>query len=314
MPIRNEGASLRPAVEAVLAQDYPGRLSICLAVAPSSDDTESVAAALAADHDDVVVVVNPVGTTPAGLNAAIRAIPGEAIVRVDGHAELSAGYIRRAIETLDRTGAVNVGGMQHAVGTTPFEIAVAAALGSRFGSGGAEFHSGGAEGPTDSVYLGVFRRAAIEAIGLFDEHLVRNQDYELNIRLRGAGGVVWFNPELVVTYRPRSSLRALAKQYFTYGQWKRVVVIRHPESMRLRQAVPPLTTAVLGASAVLSFRWRKALAIPGIYMAAVVVAATSASRSWGAIARLLAIFPTMHLSYGAGFLVDPRGRARTPVI
>ena len=197
MPVRNEATDLRDAVAAVLAQEYPGTVQICLAVAPSTDGTEAVAAELAAEHDDVIVVDNPAGTTPAGLNAAIRATTGDVVVRVDGHAELSPGYIRRAVETLRRTGAANVGGVQRAVGTTPFEEAVADAMTSRFGTGDATFHYGGAEGPTDTVYLGVFDRAAIERVGLYDERLVRNQDYELNIRLRQAGGVVWFDPELV---------------------------------------------------------------------------------------------------------------------
>ena len=138
-------------------------------MAPSTDGTEAVAAELAAEHDDVTVVANPAGTTPAGLNAAIRATTGDVVVRVDGHAELSPGYIRRAVETLRRTGAANVGGIQRAVGTTPFEQAVADAMSSPFGTGDATFHYGGDEGPTDTVYLGVFDRAAIEAVGLFDE-------------------------------------------------------------------------------------------------------------------------------------------------
>ena len=210
MPVRDEADHLEAAVAAVRAQEYPGSVEICLAVAPSNDGTERVARALAIRHDRVTFVENPAGTTPAGLNAAINSTSGEVIVRVDGHAQLSPGYIGRAVETLRRTGAANVGGIQRAEGVTPFEQAVAAAMTSRFGTGDATFHYGGDEGPTDTVYLGVFDRGAVEAAGLFDETLVRNQDYELNIRLRAAGGTVWFDPELWARYRPRGSLRALA--------------------------------------------------------------------------------------------------------
>jgi len=304
MSLLNEGSSLRPAVDAVLAQEYPGSMTICLAVGPSAD-TEQVAAALESEHDAVTVVANPAGTTSAGLNAAIRAASGAVIVRVDGHAELSPGYVRRAVETLNRTGAANVGGMQRAVGATAFEVAVAAALGSRFGTGGAEFHVGGREGPTDTVYLGVFRRSPIEAVGLYDERLVRNQDYELNIRIRRAGGVVWFDPQLVVTYRPRGSFRALARQYFDYGRWKRRVVIQHPGSLRWRQAVPPLATVAVALSTIASLRWRRALLVPGLYATAVAVAASKAAGRVATRLRLLGIFPTMHLSWGVGFLIGP---------
>jgi len=303
MPVRNEAPDLRRAVAAVRSQDYPGTFELCLAVAPSTDGTEAVAAGLAAEHADVRVVANPAGTTPAGLNAAIRATSGDVVVRVDGHAELSPGYLRRAVETLRRTGAANVGGIQRAVGTSPFERAVAEAMTSRFGTGDATFHYGGTEGPTDTVYLGVFDRAAVERVGLFDERLVRNQDYELNIRLRAAGGVVWFDPDLSASYRPRGSLRALATQYFDYGRWKRSVVRRHPRSLRWRQAVPPMVTVAVVAGTVGGLAWRKAWLLPGAYALAVTVAATVTGSSADRRLRLLAVFPTMHLSWGAGFLV-----------
>ncbi|MEY3680933.1 MAG: Poly-beta,6-N-acetyl-D-glucosamine synthase, partial [Actinomycetota bacterium] len=221
MPVLNEERYLERAVQAIFHQDYPGPLEVCLALGPSTDRTDDVAARLQGAEPRLRTVANPTGRTPAGLNAAIRATSGDIVVRVDGHAVLPPGYITRAVSTLQRTGAVNVGGVQLAEGTTPFEKAVALAMSSPFGMGGAKFHSGGAEGPVDTVYLGVFRRAAIEAVGLFDETLARNQDYELNIRLRKSGGTVWFDPALHVTYRPRPTLRALARQYAEYGAWKR---------------------------------------------------------------------------------------------
>ena len=310
MPARNEAPYLREAVDAVRRQSYPGRVDIVVAVAPSTDGTEGVAAELAGDGA-ITVVPNPAGNTPAGLNAAIRSSTGSVIVRVDGHAELSDGYIRRAVETLRRTGAVNVGGIQRAEGATPFERAVAAAMTSKFGTGDASFHYGGEEGPTDTVYLGVFDRSAIEAVGLYDERLIRNQDYELNIRLRDAGGTVWFDPELEVTYRPRGSVGALARQYFEYGRWKRVVIAAHPHSLRWRQAIPPIATVALVVSAIGGLVWRPAFTVPSAYAASVAVASVAAAgRSPGRVARLLAVFPTMHLAWGTGFLVGARADDR----
>ena len=146
MPIRNEAEHLATAVAAVRKQDYPGRIRIFLGVGPSDDGTEEVAAELAATGDDLVVVANPSGTTPSGLNAAIRAGAAPIVVRVDGHSELSDGYIRRAVETMERTGAVNVGGLQVPVASTTFEEAVAAATTSWLGTGGASYRVGGVEG------------------------------------------------------------------------------------------------------------------------------------------------------------------------
>ena len=165
-----------------------------LGVGPSADGTEAIADRLAAASDDLIVVANPSGRTPSALNAAIRAGSAPVVVRVDGHSELSAGYIRRAVEILRETGAANVGGIQRPEPTTPFEQAVADATTSLLGTGGASYRVGSTAGAVDTVYLGVFDRAAIEPVGLFDEPLIRNQDYELNIRLRKAGGTVWFDP------------------------------------------------------------------------------------------------------------------------
>ena len=305
IPVLNEEQHLRNSVEAILRQDYPGNFDVCLALGPSRDHTDDVARVLTQRFANVRTVANPTGATPVVLNAAIRATSGEIVVRVDGHAVLPDGYITRAVETLQRTGAVNVGGVQLSEGTTPFERAVAIALSSPFGMGGARFHTGGTEGPVDTVYLGVFRRTAIEAVGLFDERLIRNQDYELNIRLRDAGGVVWFDPQLAVSYRPRPNLSRLARQYFEYGAWKRAVLRLHPGSLRIRQVVPPIAVVAMLAALIASPWLPIALVVPGIYALAVVAASVVTGRrhGLGAIMRLLVIFPTMHMAWGLGFLL-----------
>lgn len=307
MPVLNEASHLQASVAAILAQLYPGSLDVCLALGPSADETDIVAEQIVKEHPSVRTVANPSGRTPSGLNAAIRVTTGDVIVRVDGHAMLPPGYITRAVDTLQRTGAVNVGGVQRAVGSTPFEEAVALAMGSPFGMGGAKFHTGGRAGPVDTVYLGVFRRNAVEAVGLFDETLTRNQDYELNVRLRKAGGVVWFDPDLEVEYRPRPNVRTLAKQFFEYGAWKRHVLRLHPTSVRPRQLVPPLAFIAIVASLAAGAWFPWLFVVPGLYAASIVIASVAATRRLARhTVRLCAIFPTMHMAWAAGFLSGRR--------
>ena len=153
------------------------------------------------------------------------------MVRVDGHALFPSDYVRTAVEVLTETGADNVGGVMAAEGSTPFEQAVARAMTSWLGVGSARFHTGGEAGEADTVYLGVFRRAALERVGGYDESFLRAQDWEMNLRIRRSGGLVWFTPRLRVAYRPRADVRALARQYRDYGRWRRVVMRRHADSV-----------------------------------------------------------------------------------
>jgi succinoglycan biosynthesis protein ExoA len=313
MPVRNEATHLEHAVESILAQDYPLPFDICLAVAPSDDDTQAVAATLARRHDRVSVVANPAGITPAGLNTAVAATSGEVIVRVDGHAALSPGYIRSAVETMRRTGAVNVGGRQNALGEGDFERAVAAAMTSYIGTGGARFHVGGEAGPVDTVYLGVFDRTAGDLAGWFDETLIRNQDYELNIRLRELGGTIWFDPELSVTYRPRGTIGKLARQYYEYGYWKNAVVRIHPESLKLRQAIPAVSTVVLAVSVIAGTRRPGWLAVPAAYATVVAGAAVGAGTRDVPARRIAMAVLVMQQAWGIGFLAGAADALRRRV-
>ncbi|MDJ0663515.1 MAG: glycosyltransferase family 2 protein [Acidimicrobiia bacterium] len=323
IPVRNEAASIEATIESIVAQDYPGRIEIVVADGLSDDGTREILEGLSAKHEGFRYVDSPTGRTPNGLNLAIHASRGDIIVRCDGHAELPPDYVRTAVAVLNETGAVNVGGRQHAVGVGWMQRAIAYAMTSRIGVGDARFHYGGKAGPVDTVYLGVFRREPLFAAGLFDEELTRNQDYELNIRLRANGGVVWFDPRLEVVYRPRSSLRRLGLQYFQYGNWKRRVIRMHPASTRLRQLIPPLFVIGLLASLVLAFTpWRLfALPIPCLYL--VLLGAGTAAQLWrtrdAAALAMPAAVATMHVAWGVGFLMGAQeqvgttaGRGRNP--
>ncbi|MEO8555940.1 MAG: glycosyltransferase family 2 protein, partial [Actinomycetota bacterium] len=246
IPVLNEERHLEQAVRMILDQDYPGALEVVLALGPSQDRTDEVAQGLTVADPRVRTVLSPTGKTPNALNAAIGAARHEIVARVDGHAEIPADYLRVAISELVRADADNVGGVMDARGVTTFERAVAAAMRSKLGVGNARFHVGGEPGEAETVYLGVFRRSALQRVGGYDEHFARAQDWELNHRIRTTGGRVWFVPELKVTYRPRSTVRALARQYFLYGRWRRVVAHHHEGTISARYLAPP--TMVLGTS------------------------------------------------------------------
>lgn len=312
MPVVNEERHLRASVARALDQDYSGPIDVVLAVGPSRDRTREVADELARGDSRVHVVDNPTGRTPAGLNRAIAQVASDVIVRIDGHAMVPRDYVRIGVETLMRTGADNVGGIMAAEGETDTERAVATAMRSRFGVGDASFHVGGEQGPALTVYLGCFRRSALDRVGGYDESMVRAQDWELNLRIRETGGVVWFTPRMAVTYRPRSTLRALARQYFDYGRWRREVVRRHPETVSLRYLAAPVTVAVVGAGGVVAIIgavmgqgwWVVGGAAPLVVytLGNLMASVTAGASDWRTLVRLPGVFATMHGAWGIGFL------------
>jgi succinoglycan biosynthesis protein ExoA len=307
MPLLNEERHLRDAVAMILKQDYAGPLEVVLALGPSADRTDEVAADVAASDPRVRLVPNPSGRTPDGLNAAIGASTGAIIVRVDGHAEIPNDYISVAVAELLRVGADNVGGIMDARGTSRFERAVACAMRSPIGVGSSRFHTGGEAGDADTVYLGVFRRSALERVGGYDAHFARAQDWEMNHRIRETGGKVWFTPDLKVTYRPRASVPALARQYFHYGRWRRVVSRHHEGTINLRYLAPPTMVGVTTAATLLGFAWPPAWVVPAAYAAGVTAGGLAISRGEAAATRAATplVLATMHWSWGIGFLTSP---------
>jgi GT2 family glycosyltransferase len=178
---------------------------------------------------------------------------------------------------------------------------------SAFGVGASRFHTGGEAGAVDTVYLGAFRREALIAIGGFDERFTRAQDWELNFRLRENGGIVYFDPRLHVTYRPRSSVRALAKQYFEYGRWRRVVSRRHKGTINYRYLAPPIALLGFSISLLLGLILSPIFLIPaGIYLLFVLGASAIIASSLREFFLLLCVLPTMHFAWGAGFISSPK--------
>src|ERR1700722_4912697 len=318
MPVRNEERHLAESVRHVLGQDYPGPMELILAVGPSADRTEQIARDLAREEPRITVVTNPSGRIATALNLALRTARHQVIARIDGHALFPPDYVKTAVAILAETGAADVGGVMAAAGGAPFQQAGAGGMTSK-------------AGPADSVYLGVYRRDLIEQAGGWDEEMLRAEDWELNYRIRARGGLVWFSPDLQVTYRPRENVRRLGSQYSRYGRWRRVVMRDHPETASSRYLAPPMAAALntigllaglaglagLAAGAPVPVPALTAgLPIPLIYLAGItaVSAALSRDEPAGVRARLPLVLAVMHLCWGAGFLTSPRGLHRTPAI
>lgn len=326
VPVYNEAGYLAECIASLLAQDYPPeRMEILVADGGSDDGSVAIVQEFARRDPRVRLLANPRRIAAAGLNLGWRAAKGEIIARVDGHSVLAPDYLRRAVEALRTTGAAGVGGPLRGVGQGPTGQAIALAFASPFGAGDSAYHltQQGEPRAADTVYLGVYPRAWLEKLGGYNEELAANEDYELNCRLRRAGGRLLLIPDLRVQTWMRETLAGLARQYTTYGFWKAQMLRRHPTSLRLRQAVPPLWAAALVLGALASAFSRVALLVWSAFVAAYVLltllaTGTAVRRAFGSsstppsqggrgrslgalLLRLPLVFWTMHLAWGAGF-------------
>lgn len=314
LPVLNEEHHLRSAVTSVLSQNYAGQLEVLIALGPSKDKTNAVAQELAKADVRIKLVDNPDGRTTVGMNKCINLAKHDYIVRVDAHSELPEGYIRRGIEILLEVGADELGGIMDAKGRSAFQKAVAWAYTSRFGVGGAAYHVGGEAGEAESAYMGIFKKSALLAVNGYDETIVRGEDWNLAQRIKSNGGLVWFTPELRVTYWPRGRFDRLVKQFWSTGVWRGDLTRRDIGGASIRYFAPPVL--VLGLLAGLLFlAGGNVLGIVPLaaYLAAVAgLAVISGGLSMKSRVALVVALPTIHFSWGAGFIYGLlRGASKT---
>ena len=303
LPVLNEQEHLRAAVESVLAQNYAGSLEILIALGPSTDRTDEIAAELADGDPRIHLVANPLGKTTIGMNECIRQAKNDVIVRVDAHSELGENYLSRGVEILLETQADEVGGIMAAAGRSAFQKAVAWAYTSRFGVGGASYHVGGAAGEAESAYLGIFRKDALTRVGGYDESIIRGEDWDLAQRIKATGGKIWFSPELKVTYWPRGRFELLVKQFWSTGVWRGDLTRRNFAAASKRYFAPPLMVLVVLAGLIaLGFGVTAGIIPLAGYLAAVALLAVSASdASLKTRIAILVVLPTIHFAWGFGF-------------
>lgn len=304
MPVLNEESHLEASVQSILDQAYPGELEIILALGPSHDATNQVASALAKRVPALRFIDNPRGLTTVGLNAAIKLAKHDYIVRVDAHSELAPGYIADGIRILLEQNADQLGGIMDAKGKSSFQKAVAWAYKSRFGIGGASYHVGGEAGEAESAYLGIFKKSALTRVNGYDEAIIRGEDWDLAQRIKKTGGLVWFSPELRVTYWPRGRFSNLVKQFYSTGIWRGDLTRRDVRGASTRYFAPPLLVLGLVAGLVMLAFGNILGIVPwaGYSAAILALAVTAGGLSLKSRIALMIALPTMHLSWGIGFI------------
>jgi len=310
IPMRNEESHVAACLDSILPQldDLDDAEVLCVD-GMSKDNTRQIVAEYANRDGRVVLVENPERIVPTGMNKAIQMAKGDVIVRLDCHAKYASDYLSSCLEVLQRTGADNVGGYVTTLPARNTHVgrAIAAATSSPAGAGGSTFRTSGEEREADTVPFGCFRRDVFDRFGMYDERLVRNQDIELNSRIKKAGGKIVISPSIKLTYYTRSTFRGLRQQAFFNGLWNPYTLYLVGGGLRLRHLVPlgfVVSLLVLAVAGVFYWPiWVILAAELALYLSACTAASIKAAKedavSWPLV--LLSLVQ-LHLAYGVGSL------------
>lgn len=314
VPCYNEQPTIRLLLEALYEQTFPrAEMEVIVADGRSTDGTRDAIAAFQQDFSElsVRVVENKNRSIPAALNRAIEAARGEIILRLDAHSRPYPDYVAKSVSALLEGRGENVGGVWeiHPGAQTWVAQSIAAAAAHPLGVGDALYRHAREAAEVDTVPFGAFRRSMIDRIGYFDESLLTNEDYEFNVRIRRAGGKIWLDPAIRSVYYARATFLELARQYWRYGFWKWRMLRRYPDTVRWRQALPPLFVLSLILLLVLSifFPLARVLLIGELvlYAGILVLAGLLAAyrqRRWSLLLGLPLAIAIMHVSWGSGFV------------
>jgi glycosyltransferase involved in cell wall biosynthesis len=314
VPCYNEQSTIRPLLEALREQSYPrAGMEVIISDGMSTDDTRGVIAAFQRDFPDLDlhVVDNTRRSIPSAVNRAIESSRGEIIVRLDAHSKPYPDYVEKCVKAVEEKRGDNVGGVWEIRPGARTWIAesIASAAAHPLGVGDALYRHARQAAEVDTVPFGSFKRSLIDNVGLFDESLLTNEDYEFNARVRKAGGRIWLDPSIRSIYFARPTLLELARQYWRYGYWKWRMLRRYPGTLRWRQALPPLFVLSLSGLALLSLFFPPAgFVLMGeilLYLSILLFAGLQAGvrqRKPFLIVGLPLVIPVMHIVWGSGLL------------
>ncbi len=324
MPLFNEEKYIVACLESLLNQDYPREdMEWIFVDGGSTDATKKILKEYQSKYEGLIKIYdNPKKIVPYAMNIGIAASEGKYIVRLDAHAEYARDYVSKCVYYLETTDADNVGGVAETKSHGPVGEAIALMLSSKFGVGNSQFRTGGKDGYVDTVPFGAFRREVFSKYGGYDERLVRNQDNEMNFRIRKNGGKIYIANEIKLAYYCRDTVKGISNMAYTNGKWNVITMKMCPGAMGLRHFIPltfvlslvalPILTlassllATFLGGAVFGILARILLALFSlemlIYLSLDVLFSAKQARKASDFWRLLYIFPVFHIAYGSGSL------------
>ena len=309
IPVRNEENYINNCIESILNQDFSNdQLEVIFIDGNSVDGTKNIINNYIKNYPDFIRLLdNPNKTVPFAMNIGIKNSIGDYIIRLDAHSEYPKNYISESIRTIENVEADNVGGLALTKGKGLIGTAFAKVLSSKFGVGNSGFRTNAKSGYVDTVPFGTYKKEAFEKYGYYDERLTRNQDYELNYRIRKMGGKIYLNSNIRLTYFCKNTQSGILKQSFENGKWNIITSKLCPGTMSIRHFIPLLFTLSLIGLPILGyvhFSFILMLLFELIlYFGMAIVISLKSSGNTSELATLLILFPLFHISYGFGSLV-----------
>jgi glycosyltransferase involved in cell wall biosynthesis len=314
VPCYNEEKNIGLLLDALNQQIYPHELfEIIIIDGQSTDQTISVINTEKEKFNklNLKVLTTPQKNIPAAVNIGIRNSSGDIIIRMDAHSIPHPDYIKICVEDLTNKLGSNVGGRWIIIPGSDSKMAkcISRAASHPFGVGDAKYRYSSEPGYVDTVPYGAFYKDLIDEIGYFNEDLLANEDYEFNVRIRNSGRKIYFDPRIKTQYIARDSIRSLSKQYWRYGYWKFRMLRKYPDTLRWRQAIPPIFVAGIILLILMSIFLPKVWILLGIitllYILILCIGTLSVidikTESYCLFGIPIAII-VMHFSWGLGFI------------
>ena len=301
-PVYNEERYIRELLQFCTAAP-PAEKEIILIDGHSTDHTCQIIEQYCCQYSNIKLLHNPSRYVPYALNIGIKTATGSIIIRLDAHTRYAHDYFEKIITVFNQTNAHIVGGPMRIAQGNKVQNAIGYATSTLFGVGNSSFHFEEFEGLTDSVYLGAWKKELFCTTGLFDEAFVRNQDDEFNYRARQLGFTIYQSPAIKSYYHPRKTFKDLFHQYFQYGYYKPMVLIKINSGIRLSHFVPaifivylvtlPLTAPLMGNATFFPLTF---------YLLCNLYFSYAAKRTFVQTLYISAVFPLLHIAYGSGFI------------
>lgn len=306
----NAAGSLDALLEDLLAQTLPHeQIEALLVDSASTDETRARMLAFAQTAPfEVKVLDNPKRWLSSGINVALGAATGDAIIRLDAHARIPKDFLRSSLRALERGEDIVGGSVLGGAPNGAWESVLRTVDTSRFCGGAAPFRNGGAARYVDALAYALYRRSVYDKVGLYDERLRRTEDNDMHYRMRRAGYRFYFSPDIVSYHASRATLRGQLRQKWGNGYWIGRTMRIQPCCFAPRHLIPALFVLALALGLVLLplSAW-PLLSLLFAYLACDLffVVRGALSQEAGRLLALLTLpflFPAVHVVYGVGTL------------